>query len=88
MFQVTMEISSIDKIRTLNKAIKKEGVQAARIEDTLSISTEGQKKAEWVEMLKKMPDMRADKVNSIVSKDPLAQPAILAEIARKIRSTF
>jgi len=82
-----MEITGIDKIHTVQKAIKKEGIQAAKIEDTLSISTEAQKRADWVEKLKQMPDIRPEKVASIVSKDPLFHPTILSEIAKKIGSS-
>ena len=81
-----MEITGIEKVRTVTQVIKKEAIAPAKIEDTLSISSEAQKKAEWVEKLKQMPEIRADKLAGVVSKDPLHHPAILTDLARKLQS--
>lgn len=77
-----MEISGIEKVQSLKKLVPKEGIQAARVEDTLTISTEAQKKAEWVEMLKKMPDIRPEKIEAALSLT--ITPAILRATAQKM----
>lgn len=81
-----MEISCIDKMTTAQKVIKKEAVQTAKIEDRVTISPEAKKRAEWVEALKKMPDIRAEKLEGLEPLDPLLHPDILSAIAEKIYS--
>lgn len=83
-----MEVNCIDKMRTVQKVVKKEAVQAAHIEDRLTISQEAQKKAEWVETLKNMPDIRADKIEGLNALDPLFHPEVLSAIAEKIQTTI
>lgn len=72
-----MEITGIDTIQTVKTVGPKEAIQAARVEDTVTISTDAKKRAEWVEMLKQMPDVRPEKIAAA-----LAHPAIsVAELA-------
>ncbi|MFC2049144.1 flagellar biosynthesis anti-sigma factor FlgM [Chlamydiota bacterium] len=80
-----MEINGITTIQTLNKASPKEGVQAARIEDKVTISSDAKKRAEWVEILKQMPDVRPEKIVAALSH-PTVSAAQLAE--RMIQSGF
>lgn len=81
-----MEIAKIDKVQTVGKVAQKEGVQAARVEDSLTISSESKKKAEWVEMLKAMPDIRPDKIESTLANAPISKN-IIAAIAQKIANS-
>jgi len=85
VYKNLMEVDSINKIQTANKITKKTPVQSAKIEDTLSISIEAQKKAEWVKLLQQMPDMRPEKIEGALSSDIFSCPAkVFAEIARQI----
>ena len=70
-----MEITGIDTIQTLKTVGSKEAIPAARIEDTVTISADAKKRAEWVDMLKQMPDVRPEKVvlsHSLISSAELA----------------
>jgi hypothetical protein len=81
-----MDVSAVEKIQTVNKTVSQEAVQTAKLEDTLSISSDVQKKAEWVEMLKQMPDIRQEKIAAALSSDAFSQHAkILTDVARKIQ---
>lgn len=80
-----MEISGIDRVHTVNKLGTSEKVTASTIvSDTLSISSDAQKKAEWVEMLKSMPDVRPEKIQAALSNHSYLQPEVLAEVARQL----
>jgi len=58
-----MNISSIDQIQTVKKVCKSQVSQMqSEPLDVCSISSESKKKAEWVEMLKSMPDIREEKI--------------------------
>jgi len=60
-----MEISEIQKAKSVGKLQRKEGMQlTGKVEDRLSISSESEKKALWVEMLKEMPDVRPEKIEA------------------------
>jgi hypothetical protein len=59
-----MEISEIQKAKSVSQLRQKEGVQQTKVVDHLSISFESEKKAIWVEMLKEMPDLRPEKVEA------------------------
>lgn len=76
---IYMEISGIDKLQSLKKVTPKEGVQhAARVDDTVAISSESKKRAQWVEMVKNMPDVRAEKIQAaLMHTSP--SPAELAQ---------
>ncbi len=77
-----MEISEIQKSKSVGKLQKNEGVrQQAKIEDRLSISSESAKRAEWVEMLKEMPDIRPEKIEAAFKSEPSS-----LELAYKILS--
>ena len=84
-----MELSEIDKVQTVKKIHKKEATASAKIEDTLSISSEAQKKADWVDKIKKLPDIRPEKIEAALGREEgLLQSTILAEVALKIQSSF
>lgn len=72
-----MEITGIDTIQTVKTIGSKEAIQAARVEDTVTISTDAKKRAEWVEMLKQMPDVRSEKVAAVLTHSAIS-PAELA----------
>lgn len=76
-----MEITGVDRIQTLHKTHSKEGIAATRLEDTLTISADAQKKAEWVEKLKNMPDIRPEKIASPHSNK------VLSIVAHKIATS-
>ena len=83
-----MEIVGVDKIQTVKKVGLKEGVQATRIEDSVGISSESKKRADWVEMLKQMPDIRLEKIDAALATDAHST-AILSHVAAQIsRSGF
>ncbi|MCC5831553.1 MAG: hypothetical protein JJU12_00720 [Chlamydiales bacterium] len=68
------EISEIQKTKALGQIHKKEGVGRPQVVDTLSISSESEKKAIWVEMLKEMPDLRPEKIEEALnSTSPSSQ---------------
>jgi hypothetical protein len=77
-----MEISGIDKVQTIKKVEIQEGVQPAHIEDTVIISSESKKKAEWVEMLKQMPDIRDDKIAAALANPFPSLSAVAQRIAQ------
>jgi hypothetical protein len=58
----SMEITSVDTICSIKKNTLKECVQAPCLEDKLTISSEAKKRAEWLEMVKAMPDIRPDRI--------------------------
>lgn len=63
-----MEVQGIDKTQSVKKLGKGEAVsQSVRVEDSLSISAEAHKRAEWVEALKAMPDVRIDAIETALS---------------------
>lgn len=80
-----MEITGLDTIQTVKKVGHKEAVQEARVEDTVAISAEAKKRAEWVDMLKQMPDVRPEKIAAALAHPPIS-PAELAQ--HMIRSGF
>jgi hypothetical protein len=58
-----MEITGLGSVQTLQKISNKESVQGAdQMQDRIAISAEAQKRAEWVEALKEMPDLRSEKI--------------------------
>ena len=59
-----MEILGVERTQTLQRVSKKEIVPEVRLADTLTISNESQKRAEWVEKLKQMPDIRPEKIEA------------------------
>lgn len=65
-----MEIAEIQKTKVAGQIQKNDGVSRAQVVDRLSISTESEKKAEWVEMLKEMPDIRPEKIERAIEADP------------------
>ncbi len=77
-----MEITGIDTLQSVRKLGSKEGVQATRLEDSVAISGEAKKRAEWVEMLKQMPDIRSEKVESAV------QHRAASEVAEQMMHYF
>ncbi len=80
-----MEVTGIDKVQTLGKIVRKEAIAAARIEDKLTISAESQKRAEWVEMLKSMPDVRPERIDAALRSDAWLNPAkVLADVAHHL----
>ncbi len=56
-----MDVSEVAKVSSLKKA--RQTGASAPIQDRLSISSESEKRAQWVEELKRMPDVRVDKLN-------------------------
>jgi hypothetical protein len=81
-----MDIAGIDKLQRLHKVANKGSVQqAAQLEDSLSISSEAQKKEGWVENLKQMSDMRPEKIKAALSSH--YPENLFAEVARKIQSS-
>jgi len=74
-----MEISEIQKAKSIGQLQKKEGIQQTKVVDRLSISSESEKKAIWVEMLKEMPDVRPEKVEAALNSSPSNQ-----QLAQKI----
>jgi len=75
-----MEISEIQKVKSVGQLKKKEGVEhTSTIKDSRSTSSECIKKAEWVKMLKEMPDVRPEKVTDAIHASPTSH-----ELAQKI----
>jgi hypothetical protein len=80
-----MDIAGIDKVQRLHKVATQGSVHAAKLEtDSLSISSEAQKKAGWVEQLKQMPDIRPEIEALPASHWHSYSETIFAEVARKI----
>ncbi len=65
-----MEVSEIQKAKSASQVQKKEGISQSKPVDGLSISSESGKKAEWVSMLKEMPDMRPEKMEGALKSSP------------------
>lgn len=65
-----MEIAEIQKTKAAGQIQKNDGVFRAQVVDRLSISTESEKKAEWVEMLKEMPDIHPEKIEGAIEANP------------------
>jgi hypothetical protein len=63
-----MEIYGIDSIQSVKTTALQEAVHAPHIEDTVIISTEAQKRAEWVDILKQMPDVRHENMAAALSR--------------------
>lgn len=80
-----MEIHGIDTIQSVKTIAIKEAVHAPHVEDTVVISTEVQKRAEWVDMLKQMPDVRNENMSVALSRATIS-PAELAQ--RMIQTGF
>ena len=79
-----MEISEIHKTKSVGKLQKSESIAPAkRVEDRLTISSESEKRAAWVEMLKEMPDVRPEKIAAALKSSPSR-----IELASKILSSF
>jgi hypothetical protein len=77
------EISEIQKTTSLGAIHKKEGIGRSQPVDRLSISSQSEKKAMWVEMLKEMPDIRPERIEeSLRSTPPSSQ-----DLAFKILTT-
>jgi|GEM_PF-3293769 Anti-sigma-28 factor, FlgM len=75
-----MEIAGVNSVHSVKQVIRGEAVQTACIEDTVAISSEAQKKAEWVEKLKQMPDIRPEKIAQAL----VAPPVSASELAHKM----
>lgn len=83
-----MEINGIDQIQSLKMIGKSNISSSISIEDTLSISAESQKKAEWVEITKAMPDLRTEKIEAYLQNPPIEDsPKIIMAIANKVFSS-
>lgn len=74
-----MEVSEIQKTGSVGQLQRKEGIQKTEIKDHLSISSEAEKKAAWVEMLKEMPSVRPEKIESALHTSPTSY-----ELAQKL----
>jgi hypothetical protein len=73
-----MEITRIDTTHTIKKVVPKELVPTTHVEDSISISTDAKKHAEWVEMVRDMPNIRPEKIAAALLRLPISA----AELAR------
>lgn len=79
-----MEISEIQKAHSVGQIQKKEAIASTKLADRLSISSEAEKKAQWVEMLKEMPDcVRSEKIEAAQHASPSSQ-----QLAEKMLNHF
>ena len=74
-----MVVSEVQDTKAIGKVQKKEGIHTTRVEDRLSISSESAKRAEWVQMLNEMPDVRPEKIEAALTANPTS-----LELAGKI----
>lgn len=71
------EVSSISHV---SKVKKSTSLKIGQVEDALSISSDVQKVADWVEMIKAMPDMR----DIALSMETPSLDALAQAIAREL----
>jgi hypothetical protein len=81
-----MEISGITQVHGIRKIESKESVQTVRMEaDTVAISPEAKKKAEWVNiLLHEMPDIRPEKIEAALKIGAVPHAST---VAKKILET-
>lgn len=82
-----MEIGQISSSSTVKAVQSKPTAQISKPQDTLAISKEAEKMGRWVEMLKEMPSIRSEKIESALKSEAQQNFAkVYAAIAQELQN--